>query len=195
MKKIIYNILNMGLPILNIGLPFIDEQIANRKIRNKIQELDECGIPDNYDINEIDIEEFNNDYISSVERANRLEDKAKSLLIAWSITVTLIISLPNMINSICETNWIHKVVVVMGIAAVLYMFLAGLMVIQVLTKENIVQTVPLNKRKNKIDIYKATKGNNYQNFIRNNKIFTAYQSLRNSVIFLSIIFLINIFWS
>ena len=69
------------------------------------------------------------------------------------------------------------------------------MVIQVLTKENIVQTVPLNKRKNKIDIYKATERNNYQNLIRNNKIFTAYQSLRNSVISLSIIFLINIFWS
>ena len=83
----------------------------------------------------------------------------------------------------------------MGIATVLYMFLAGLMVIQVLTKENIVQTVPLNKRKNKIDIYKATERNNYQNLIRNNKIFTAYQSLRNSVISLSIIFLINIFWS
>lgn len=187
MKKIIY--------ILNIGLPFIYEQIANRKICNKIQELDECGIPDNYDINEIDIEEFNNDYISSVERANRLEDKAKSLLIAWSITVTLIISLPNMINSICGTNRIHKVVIAMGIATVLYMFLAGLMVIQVLTKENTVQTVPLNKRKNKIDIYKATERNNYQNLIRNNKIFTAYQSLRNSVISLSIIFLINIFWS
>ena len=116
MKKIIY--------ILNVGLPFIYEQIANRKICNKIQELDECGIPDNYDINEIDIEEFNNDYISSVERANRLEDKAKSLLIAWSITVTLIISLPNMINSICGTNRIHKVVIAMGIATVLYMFLA-----------------------------------------------------------------------
>lgn len=186
MNIIIYN-------ILNIGLPFIDEQIANRKIRNKIQELDEFGISDNYDINEIDIEEFNKDYISSVERSNRLEDKAKSLLIAWSVTVTLIISLPNMINSICETNWIHKVAVVMGIVAVLYMFLSGVMVIQVLTKENIVQTVPLNKRKNKIDIYKATEGNNYQNLIRNNKIFTAYRLLRNSVIFLSIIFLISTF--
>lgn len=179
--------------IINIVLPFIETQIANRKIRNRIKKLDEVKIPD--DTNEIDVEEFNNDYFSSIERANRLEDKAKSLLIAWSITITLIISLPNMINSSYRISWMNTVVIIMGILAIFYMFLAGLMVIQVLTKENIVQIIPLNNRKNKLDIYKATKGNNDQNLIRNNKIFTAYQSLRNSVICLGVIFLINILYT
>jgi hypothetical protein len=72
------------------------------------------------------------------------------------------------------------------------MFHAGIMVIQILTKENIVYTVPITDKKNERKIYCTTEENNYQNIIRSNKIFTAYQDLRNSVACLGIIFIIAI---
>lgn len=174
---------------LNIIFPFIETESANQKLRNKILQED-FKIP--RAIYNVELIEFDKDYKSSIDRGNRLEDKAKSLLIAWSITITLMLSLPNMVAKISQIGWLNIIVVVLALLAILYMFLAGMMVIQTLTKENIVHTVPITDRKNRRKIYCATEENNYQNMIRNNKIFTAYQALRNSVICLGIISIIAI---
>lgn len=74
------------------------------------------------------------------------------------------------------------------------MLIAGIMSIQVLIKENILHSIPLSERtkKDKKSIYIKTQLNVNQNLIRNNIIFSAYESIRNSVICLIVIFILTI---
>ena len=72
------------------------------------------------------------------------------------------------------------------------MLVAGIMSIQVLIKENILYPIPLEKRKEKTSIYQATQQNINQNLIRNNIIYAAYISIRNSVICLLVIFILAV---
>jgi hypothetical protein len=180
--------------LLNIILPGIEAGKANKILRNKIKEKD-YEVPEKID--GIHIKEFEQDYKDSVERANRLEDKAKSLLIAWTIAITLILNLSSMVSKITSSMdhlYIKVPLVILAVLAVIYMVFAGMMVIQVLTKENIVHVVPIDDRSqnDKKSIYYATNNNNSQNSIRNNKIFAAYQALRNSIICLVPIFIVAI---
>ena len=71
--------------------------------------------------------------------------------------------------------------------------MAGIMSIQVLIKENSLYSISFEKRTDKKSIYQLTQQNINQNLIRNNIIYTAYLSIRNSVICLLIIFVLSIY--
>ena len=175
-------------------LPFIESRLANNKLRKRIEKNNENKISD-VDFDDVHLEALKEDYNSSIDRSKRLEDKAKSLLIAWTISITLIFNLPKFMRLTHASFMIIKVNIILSIATVLYMILAGIMVTQVLTAENVINVIGLQKRDDKEEYYRATLGNNYRNLIRNNNIFTAYRAVINSFICLGIIFLMNIFSS
>lgn len=181
--------------------PCLHVYLANKKVKKKKETIFKDYLLDVDMPSKASLEDLYLEYTASIERRNRLEDKAKSLLISWTITSTIILGLPTMIQHTgctsilkkCFTmsdSWVDITVAITCIFSVIYMFLAGLMVIQILTKDNQISLVSINDRKNSIAIYQAIKQNNYQNIIRNNKLSAAYYFLRNSFVCLVLIFFI-----
>ena len=165
-------------------IPIIDVYKSNRILCKKNIE-----IPEN--IENIDIKYLESDYNATVEAKNRFEDKAKTIVAALTISITLILNLSKIINTVVtkiSVPYFGYVIFILAILSILYMIMAGIMSIQVLIKENLLYPIPLEKRTAKKSIFQATQQNVNQNLIRNNMIYAAYISIRNSVICLLIIF-------
>lgn len=176
-------------------IPILDVRKANNILKEKIKNED-ISIPEG--IEEIDIRYLEEDYKSAIEGKNRFEDKAKTIIAALTIAITLILNLSKIIDTIAvKFNFtaIEIFVFILALLAIIYMLMAGLMSIQVLIKENVVYIVPVTERKNqdKEKLYIITQKNVNQNLVRNNIIFSAYRSIRNSVICLVVLFVIAVF--
>lgn len=175
-------------------IPVFDAIKANKilKQKNKAQHIE---IPDK--IEDIDIKYLEEDYKNTIDTKNRFEDKAKTIIAALTIAITLILNLSKMIDDVSEKfadPVINILVFVLAIFAILYMLMAGIMSIQVLIKENLIYSISLQERigQDKQNIFIKTQMNINQNLIRNNIIFSAYRSIRNSVFCLVIIFVLAI---
>lgn len=126
---------------------------------------------------------------------NRLEDKAKTIVAALTIAITLILNLSKIIEGIPEKfslPYLDVIIFILALLSIVYMLMAGVMCIQVLIKENIVHQVPLIRRNDRMCIYENTQLNIKRNQIRNNIIYTSYKSIRNSVACLVIITILAI---
>ncbi|MFV0361613.1 MAG: hypothetical protein ACK5LL_00780 [Suipraeoptans sp.] len=126
---------------------------------------------------------------------SKLEDKAKTIIAALTISITLILNLSYIIEIITlkvQQKYFAYVLFLIAILSILYMIIAGILSIQVLIKENVVYTIPLEERENRKRIIQITQLNINQNLIRNNDIYAAYLLIRNSVICLFIIFVLAI---
>lgn len=168
-------------------IPIIDIGKANKHLREKNIEIPET-------VENIDIKFLENDYNATVEAKNKFEDKAKTIVAALTISITLILNLSKIIDTIVtKFSIVRYFIFILAILAVLYMVMAGIMSIQVLIKENRLYSIALEKRTDKKSIYQATQENINQNLIRNNIIYASYMSIRNSVICLLIIFGLSIF--
>ena len=177
-------------------IPYIAIHKPNSKLREKNNDSSAIEIPSN--IEEIDFKYLEEDYKSTIETKNRFEDKAKSIIAALTIAITLILNISNIIDTISikiPIPYFNYIIFIMAFFSIIYMLMAGIMSIQVLIKENIVYPISLNDRTfdNKINVYKRTTQNCNQNLIRNNIIYAAYLSIRNSAICLLIIFILAIF--
>lgn len=175
-------------------IPAIDALKANKMLK-EINARQEIEIPK--DIDEIDIKYLEEDYKNTVEAKNRFEDKAKTIIAALTIAITLILNLSKIIDTISKKfNFfpVDILVFLLAVLAIIYMLIAGIMSIQVLIKENLLYFISLSERtkQNKKCIYIKTRLNVNQNLIRNNIIFSAYKSIRNSVLCLVIIFVLAI---
>lgn len=175
-------------------IPVIEVISANKKLKEKIK-YQIVDIPEK--IEEIDIKCLKEDYQSAIDTKNRLEDKAKTIIAALTISITLILNLSKIIETISDKYEIQSVnilIFVLALLAIVYMLMAGIMAIQVLIKENVLYPISLMERSknDKSSIYKKTQLNNNQNLIRNNIIYASYQSIRNSTICLVIIFILAI---
>lgn len=176
-------------------IPIIDVEKANKKLKAKNNE-ETIEVPEN--LMNIDIEYLYEDYQSTIDAKNRFEDKAKTIIAALTIAITLILNLSKIIEAIVIKFDERAVIIGVFILAsltIVYMLMAGMMSIQVLIKENILYTVSLEakSRKDKKDIYKKTQMNINQNLARNNIIYSAYRAIRNSVFCLVVIFILAIF--
>lgn len=174
--------------------PFIDAIKANKKIKKRI-DTQEIEIPEK--LSDIDIKYLEEDYKNTVDAKNRFEDKAKTIIAALTISITLILNLSKIIETI-SAKFKHPIVdfLILALAtlAIIYMLMAGIMSIQVLIKENILFPIPLPERnkQDKKSFYLKTQLNINQNLIRNNIIYSAYRSIRNSVFCLVVIFVLAI---
>lgn len=177
-------------------IPFIAIRKSNNTLRKKNQDPSTIEIPNN--IEEIDYNCLEDDYKATIEAKNRFEDKAKSIIAALTIAITLILNISKIIDTITTKiplPYFNYIIFVLAVFSIMYMLMAGIMSIQVLIKENLLYPISLmdRTRQNKKNIFKATKQNINQNLIRNNIIYAAYLSIRNSVICLLIIFVFAIF--
>ena len=171
-------------------LPIISTYQKNKKIKKDMENID---IPSNIDT--IEYKYLEEGYKNSVEAKNRFEDKAKSILAALTIAITLILNLSKTVDLVLDkiSNQYGKYIIfIIAISSIIYMMIAGLMSIQVLIKENILYSIPVDKRTDKKIIFKSTKMNGQQNLIRNNIIFASYELIRNSLIALLVIFILSI---
>lgn len=173
-------------------IPVINVIKANKKLKDK-NSNEEVQVPEN--IFEIDLKYLEEDYKSAVETKNRFEDKAKTIIAALTIAITLILNLSKIIEIISDKYdfyLINILLFILAILAIIYMLMAGILAIQVLIKENILYPISLLERtkQDKVRIYVKTQLNVNQNLIRNNIIFSSYESIRNSVVCLVIIFIL-----
>ena len=177
-------------------IPIIDIYKTNKSLRKKNGSTDTIDIPDN--IEHADMKYLEDDYKATIETKNRFEDKAKTIIAALTIAITLILNLSKIIDTIATKipiPYFNYVIFILAILCILYMMVAGIMSIQVLIKENLLFSISLEDRtnKNKRVIFRATQQNINQNLIRNNIIYASYLSIRNSVICLLIIFILAIY--
>ena len=174
-------------------IPAIDIYKANSNLRKKNSDITKIVIPNN--INQIDTKYLEDDYKATIETKNKFEDKAKTIIAALTIAITMTLNLSKMIEEAAtkvQVPYFSYCVFGDAILSILYMLVAGIMSIQVLIKENILYPIPLEKRTEKTSIYQATQQNINQNLIRNNIIYAAYISIRNSVICLLVIFILAV---
>lgn len=170
-------------------IPIIDIYKSNKTLREKNRAISNIDIPEN--IEQIDIKFLEDDYKATIETKNRFEDKAKTIIAALTIAITLILNLSKIIDTIgtkIPLPYFGYVIFILAIFSILYMLMAGIMSIQVLIKENLLYQISLEKRTDKKRIFQSTQQNINQNLIRNNIIYAAYLSIRNSVICLLVIF-------
>lgn len=175
-------------------IPIIDIVKTNKLLREKNRTVSNIEIPENID--EIDIKYLEDDYKATLDAKNRFEDKAKTIIAALTIAITLILNLSKIIDTVANKipiPYFNYGIFILAILSILYMLMAGIMSIQVLIKENLLYSISLEKRTDKKSIYQSTQQNVNQNLIRNNIIYTAYLSIRNSVICLLIIFVLAIY--
>lgn len=175
-------------------IPIIDIVKTNKLLREKNRTVSNIEIPENID--EIDIKYLDDDYKATLDAKNRFEDKAKTIIAALTIAITLILNLSKIIDTVANKipiPYFNYGIFILAILSILYMLMAGIMSIQVLIKENLLYSISLEKRTDKKSIYQLTQQNVNQNLIRNNIIYTAYLSIRNSVICLLIIFVLAIY--
>lgn len=179
------------MKVLYIILPGIEAYTANKKIRKKLSD-DTYKMPDDYQ--SISFDDVIEEYSDTLDSIRRFEEKAKSLLIAWTIAITLILNLSDMVYKIVvkiDICWCKWAAIVVAILAVIYMLFAGILVIQVLTKENVKEVTTIKQKaiKDVEGFCIANMRNVDRNLIRNNKIYAAYQCIMNSAVCLGIIFI------
>ncbi len=175
-------------------IPIIDIAKKNKILREKNRTVSNIEIPEN--IEEIDIKYLEDDYKATLDVKNRFEDKAKTIIAALTIAITLILNLSKIIDTVANKipiPYFNYCIFIVAILSISYMLMAGIMSIQVLIKENLLYSISFEKRTDKKSIYQLTQQNINQNLIRNNIIYTAYLSIRNSVICLLIIFVLSIY--
>lgn len=115
-------------------IPIIDICKSNRVLREKNIEIPES-------IETIDIKFLENDYNATVEAKNKFEDKAKTIVAALTISITLILNLSKIIDTVVTKFPIGHFCYFIFILAILYMVMAGIMSIQVLIKENLLYQI------------------------------------------------------
>lgn len=175
-------------------IPIIDALKVNKKLKEKNNKAS-IELPEK--LSEIDIKYLEEDYKNTIDTKNRFEDKAKTIIAALTIAITLILNLSTIIETITlkfNKPLINILVFILAFLAIVFMLIAGMMSIQVLIKENLLYYVSLEERakKDKKAIYTITQMNINQNLIRNNIIYSAYCSIRNSAFCLMVIFIMAI---
>lgn len=189
-------------------IPIIYNNECEKKLKLKegtLRNYDSDDI-DNYNFEYI---KFNKDtklkhlkeaYDSSVLRMKQFEEKAKTNIIAISISVTITIGLINPISNIYEKYnniYFGFFLFIISIFIVMFMLYGGIISLKVLMDKNIVYKIGLTELSEDEKSLKNIYGmygelNEINNTIRNNYINTSYKCMRNALILLSLIFFIGI---
>jgi hypothetical protein len=180
--------------------PFVHNHIVNKKLRTEQGKYDnQLSKIKNSDTISIDI--IKQKYSESIATKDKLEDKAKSNIVAVTISITLILGASSLLNGIytkfpyASICWVSFILFVL---AVIYMIIAGVTSISILVNENIVYTIPLESyASDGVDLRKeydtCTVANVSQNLIRNNGVSTSYECIRNALICLFAIAVMIVF--
>lgn len=187
--------------------PMIANYIYNSQVRKKIHPIDEEGKDiepegilhyiENSDKISLDI--LKEQYDETFNTKEKIEDKAKTNIIGISISITLIMGASgvlSILNSKYPIPILPWIAFALMVASIVYMLVAGILVIRLLTNENEVYVVSLSSLisgdealRNEYD--KCISQNRNKNTIRNNYLFTSYECIRNSLVCLFIILILT----
>jgi hypothetical protein len=178
--------------------PFVENYIKNKAVRDKRDEFtNEISEIKNSDAISMDV--IRQKYSDTILAKDKLEDKAKSNIIAVTISITLILSASSLLNNFyIKFPSIYWISFILFITALIYMIIAGILSIKILMNENIVYTIPLKTYALcDVDLREeydtCTVANVNQNLIRNNGVNTSYQCIRNALICLFAIVVMVVF--
>lgn len=197
------------LDIINGELfPIIQNRAVEKIINKKIDKIASCDSEDIFSC-ELEYIQFDDNtkiynvkdaYDNSINRIIRFEDKAKSNLVAISISVTVMLGLIEPINKIYEKYnniGVKGIGTILCFAIVFFMINAGILSLKVLMEKNIVYKVSISELNDDDDCMKKIYGQNAElnemkNTVRNNYINTSFRCIRNALILLSVIFMMGI---
>lgn len=184
--------------LLNTLFPFYANWMSVSKLRRKIELIDGADdIPPSLQNEYPDIATIDNEprlyqeFSATLERKEKLEEKAKSLVSTTTIAVTIAFGISGAVGNLYKfinVYWVRCIYSGLAVASLAYMLFGGLSSIRVFTSE--LQTFFPNKPNHKTlvaNYQNAIICNNLQNLIRNNYISTAYECIRNSLVLLFVI--------
>ncbi|PYG84278.1 hypothetical protein LY28_03698 [Ruminiclostridium sufflavum DSM 19573] len=167
--------------------PFIHSCIANRKIEKQLDNHGDLEIAQPLNV-------LRAEYERSLKGKDKLEDKAKSNIVAITIAITLIMGASNTISGLLKNPlwfWMPAIAVLLFVVAVIYMIIAGTSAFKLLMDKNVVYYAKADTDDIK-DYYINKEGNNKYNLIRNNLINTSFCCIRNALICLFIVFTLTL---
>ena len=180
---------------------YSSSKIINKKISNLMESNSEKPYCYEYSSSNegINIDVLLSLLKDTVENKKTLEDKAKSTLIAITISTTLIINLLNFLknmesNSIILTSFL----VILGILCVFNMIIAGVLSLYSISEINTVANMfpedyLLPDQEKRLQISDNIEYNYLNNLKRNNFMTTSYKCMISSISLLLIIFIISTF--
>ena len=190
-KELIASILYMLIPPIHMWR-------KNRVVIKSIIELEnqygDDDIPDN--IKNENAKIIVTDYKRALIIKDKLEDKAKSNVIAVTISITLIMGASAIITNTIKNqtiSWFPALTVSLFILSVIFMITAGIFALRLLMDKNKVFFVTADEDdveksyEARIECYKSTKLNDKVNHIRNNYVFTSFACIRNALVCLFIV--------
>lgn len=193
--------------VIDLVFPMISNCQANANLREKIYPKDENGQdiePESIlsyieNSDRIDLDILKGRYDETFKTKEKIEDKAKTNIIGISISITLIMGasgILSVLNNKYPSPAVSWVAFVLIVASIIYMLIAGVLIIRLLTNENEVYMVTLSELalggETLRDQYgKCISQNQNKNVIRNNYLFTSYECIRNSLVCLFVILILT----
>lgn len=178
--------------------PYSSNKKCERKIRERqknilnTEEFDKKTKAEYRDVvKQHDVEKIAVIYEDALTAKGKLEDKAKSMTLAITVSVTLILGLIDKISTVFETiNFvlIRGLIASISILAIWYMIIAGLASAKVFLTDIMVYKIDDTDGNLLQQYQKNIILNRLSNIVRSNYIYTAYECLRNSLILLFCLF-------
>lgn len=189
--------------VLNIVFPFPTLFKATKSINKKIEKLSKSSQEEPYTYeyasNNKSIEEkiLLDTLKDTIENKKILEDKAKSTLIAITISSTLIINILKFLQDIDSNSlFLTLLLAIVGFLSLLYMITAGVLSLYSIGEINTVATMYpednlLPEQEKKTQIADNIEHNYLNNLKRNNFMTTSYKCMISSISLLVVIFIIS----
>ncbi|MBO3323735.1 hypothetical protein JJB67_15400 [Clostridium perfringens] len=188
--------------------PMINNSKCETKLREKETKLISIDSENiyTYDLEYIKFDEKSDlnpvkiEYENSLLRFKQFEEKAKTNLIAISISATITLGLINPIIDIYQKYqniYITIIIFLISILTVGFMLYGGIESLKVIMDKNIIYKIDISSLSESEESLKKIYGfygelNEINNSVRNNYINTSYKCMRNALILLILIFLLGI---
>lgn len=187
-------------------IAFLYACYAERKLNHKLKELEKKEFnPEKWKVEDLDrfIKELRGDIQKAREHKKVIEDKATASLFIISLSITIILGSLDFIEKNDSGAILKNSIVLLLIAGVIYLLMAGVASIQALItrkfydesledliKEegNNLKVADLDNMKRLGMYYKNVKLNQLVTIIRSNFVYASFIDIRNGIILFSIIF-------
>ncbi|MGL4874950.1 MAG: hypothetical protein ACRC30_09915 [Clostridium sp.] len=188
--------------------PMINNSKGEKKLREKESKLNNIDSEDiyTYELEYLSFDEnsgfepVKGEYENSLLRVKQFEEKAKTNLIAISISVTITLGLIKPITDIYQkyqSVYISNIIFIISIFTVGFMLYGGVESLKVIMDKNIIYKAGIKELSESEESLKRIYGmygelNEINNSIRNNYINTSYKCMKNALVLLISIFLLGI---
>ena len=189
--------------LIEILFPSLYLWISNRKVNKKIKSSDhesmkKSFLPDVSSQDDVSIKTLNELYEKEFVRKEKQEDKAKTHVVAVTISVTLIMGAYSLIDNIGKkylSMEIQMATAVIFILAVIYMFFASMHALSMIMDKNLIYVVDQSLKDSAAiqnNFIESICRNRAMNIIRSNCISASYVCIRNALVCLFMVMIVAI---